>query len=316
VKADTLAQLRATNRRALGALVLCVVFSLSAPLAWLAHGMVRHHDPFFFFSRVAAYHQAIGGRTLEWFDALRSQLGGLLFEPEALAAVAVLAVIFIVRSRQPHRAGGALTDSLRGWGRFWVALLAILVFRIVSEHTGGVPTHHAERTLLPLWLGLLLFGGALARSILNGVRESERRRLAFGVGGLLLLTTISTAALLRPRLPAQDLQSRLTEVTMGRLAQDLVPKHERLAVCTKDYGYFAVEAAFGHPELSLNLCDRDPRHDIHTDPLKNRETMLEAMRAKKSRYLIAPLDALPPAERKLTVLARREELVLVRLPHE
>jgi hypothetical protein len=289
------------------ALVGAGLLSMAGPLSWLAHGLARHGDPWFFFGRVAAYHRALGGTTVGWLDALLSQLGALLFEPETLVAIALLLGLTLVLRR--HH-----LSALQNWGRLASCLLALLAFRIISEHTGGVPTHHAERTLLSLWLALLVFGGALGRSVLDAFAEPRRLPVALGIVGLLAVSTALSALLLRPLLPPRELQSRSTEVVMGRLAQGLVHDGDRLAICTTDYGSFAIQAAFGRPKHTVNICDHDPRHPKKSNPLESREALVGALHEKSVKYLIAPLEALHPRDRGLNVVAVRDHLVLVKAP--
>jgi hypothetical protein len=134
------------------------------------------------------------------------------------------------------------------------------------------------------------------------------------MAGLLAASTAFSALVLRPRLPPQELQARGPEVVMGRLAQDLVHAGDRLAVCTTDYGHFAIQAAFGRPKFTVNLCPHDPRQKQPDDPLESREALTAALHDKNARYLIAPLDALRPRDRGLTVVAIREHLALVKAP--
>jgi hypothetical protein len=138
----------------------------------------------------------------------------------------------------------------------------------------GAPTHHDERTLLPVFWGIALFGGdALARAA-SFLRASTPARAMIVAAALSLL---GVGLLVRRAFHGDDDLPRSEERALGDSARKMTPS-AFLVVDTPDYGYFAVIAAFGHPERAAPLARHDPR-DPTRGALSSPEAVAAALRA-------------------------------------
>lgn len=272
------AGLDAARRRAPW-LAASALLALSGPAAWLAHGALAHGDPLFFVGRVTAYRAALGATATAPLTALAALLVALpRYEPE-LAALALLALLGRRVARAPLGAGRYL--------RFAAALGALLTFVAAGEWRNAAPTHHGERALLALWLGLaIVTGDGLARAWQGGGARA-RWRLA---GAAALLVGLA-AGVWRPRWgrPAPFVDRR-HEVGVGAAARRLLPAGERLAIDTPDYGFFAVMAAFGRAGAATALDDRDPRHPRPPDALRSPAALDARLRAVGARWIVTAAD--------------------------
>jgi len=254
-------------------LAFAALWSLFGVASWLVIGHVEHGDTFFFVARVASYKQALGGavgsrasRVLEYPKLL------LLAEPELTLLISLAGLSFW---KSP------VARQERGYERPAFALLALLLFLIVGSVRDGVPTHHAARVLLPIWF----FGGALCGDAIElwSGRWSRGRGLTafFGAAFAALLGSAARPHLL-PREGFAERNAELRAGTEAR-ARGLGP----LAIDTPDYGYFAVEAAFGAPERARVLVDHDPRHAPPNDPFASAGVLIDALAARGADALIA-----------------------------
>jgi len=270
---------RCSARRRAPWLAASALLALSGPAAWLAHGALAHGDPLFFVGRVTAYRAALGATATAPLTALAALLVALpRYEPE-LAALALLALLGRRVARAPLRAGRYL--------RFAAALGALLTFVAAGEWRNAAPTHHGERALLALWLGLaIVTGDGLARAWQGGGARA-RWRLA---GAAALLVGLAAGAW-RPRWgrPAPFVDRR-HEVGVGAAARRLLPAGERLAIDTPDYGFFAVMAAFGRAGAATALDDRDPRHPRPPDALRSPAALDARLRAVGARWVVTAAD--------------------------
>jgi hypothetical protein len=226
----------------LGAAALAV----SGAIAWLVHGIVRHHDAFFFVKRVAAYRRAVGGSESSTFEAfLRYPLMVFRCEPE----IAVLALVgiggLVLAGKQ-----GALSRYSRGA----IALLGLLAFLVAGELRDGAPTHHAERALFAIWLLLAIVA---ADALFELARVPKyRARVALVAAGLVGLALF----IVRPWYARRDsFIDRAAEIEIGRAAKQAARADERLAIDHPDFGFYAVIAGFGAPERAVAIDDHDPR---------------------------------------------------------
>ncbi len=226
----------------------------SFPVAWLLHGLVRHDDLFFFVHRVADYKAALGGAAADWTSVADYPLAVLRHEPELVGAT-VLGLL-LLRPSLP-------------WRRPVLLIALQIAFLIVGELRGGAPTHHSERAVLSVWLLSSIALGHLAL-----VAWRERRLVLFGAWALIVVVSVSC---LRPWYARRDgFADRSAELSLGRDARSRSRSNHGLVVATPDFGYFAVIAGFGAPELCRVLEKHDPRQP-ETRPLSP-ETVLEAAR--------------------------------------
>lgn len=273
----------AVRRRRPG-LVASVLLALAGPLAWLIHGALTHGDPLFFVGRVVAYRAALGATAAAPAKAVAALLVALPRYEAELVALVALAFVALIAARAPLGAGRYL--------RFAIALGALVLFVAAGEWRNAAPTHHAERALLALWLGLAIVAGdGLARAWRRG-RGPARWRLAGAAGLLVVLAAVAW----RPRWgrPAPFVDRR-HEVGVGVAARRLVPAGERLVVDTPDYGFFAVMAAFGRAGAATPLDDRDPRHPRPPDAFGSPEALAARLQAAGARWLVTTADRAPTA---------------------
>lgn len=254
-------------------LAFAALWALFGPAAWLVIGHVEHGDALFFVARVTSYKRALGGgsgslgaRIFEYPKLL------LLAEPELTALVA-LALLSFWKSPVPRAA--------RGYVRPALALLAALAFLIVGSVRDGVPTHHAARVLLPIYfLGGALCGDAFELWSWRWPRGPGLTAFAFAAAVALL--GISA----RPRLlPRESFADRHEELRIG--AEAKARGAGPLAIDTPDYGYFAVEAAFGLAKPANPLVDHDPRHAPASDPFISPDDLGAVLQAEGAHALVA-----------------------------
>lgn len=277
------------------AFVGAAALSVSGAIAWLAHGIVRHHDAFFFVKRVAAYRRAVGGSDASSFEAFfRYPLMLFRCEPE-IAALALTGVVglCLVGKRS------SLLRYLRGA----IALLGLLAFLVVGELRDGAPTHHSERALLAIWLFLAVFA---ADALVELARKREyRARLGVILTGLLGLALF----IVRPWYAERDsFIDRSTEIELGRAAKSAAQPDERLAIDHPDFGFYAVIAGFGAPERAVPIDDHDPR-----SPRVSQETpgaLRERVRSERATLVV--LSKAHRAAIDGEVLLERDQLLLVR----
>jgi len=205
------------------------------------------------------------------------------YEPELLALAALALVSLLV-------VGAPLGVSR--YARFASALGTLVAFVAAGEWRNAAPTHHAERALLALWLGLAITAGdGLARVWRQGSGPA-RWRLAVAAALLVALA----ASVWRPRWGRPSpFADRRHEVGVGAAARRLVPAGARLVIDTPDYGFFAVMAAFGRPGAAAPLDDRDPRHPRPPDAFRSPDALAVRLQAAGARWLVTTTDRAPAA---------------------
>jgi hypothetical protein len=270
----TFALLTGAEARRSRALWLPVLAAIAAPLLWLAHGVAVHGDALFFVERVTAYRAALGGpeqsllARLVWYP-----LALLRCEPE----LAALGIVALIATRMLE-----LGSARAPYSRLFACLAALLLFLIVGSVRGGVPTHHAERALLPIWFGVALFSADVlirAWSLLG-----SRARVVLALAAALEL---AGGVVLRPYITDRDgFGDRDAELDIGREARLLGAPE--LLVGTDDYGYFAVIASYGSPARCQPLRSRDPRRASERDPFSSAEELEAALAARRGAWLVAP----------------------------
>ena len=164
-------------------------------------------------------------------------------EPELTLTSAALIVgaLFVDRAR------------LRRLVRPLLVLGGLFGFLVLGRLLGGAPTHHDERTLLPIWTGLSLLAAE------TGVRASDARLRGATVAVAGALIVLGVAVAVRVVGPSESFAPRVAERAIGDRARASVGAAERLLVDTPDFGYFAVIAAFGAPERAEPFDGHDPR---------------------------------------------------------
>ncbi|HEY3594979.1 MAG TPA: glycosyltransferase family 39 protein, partial [Polyangiaceae bacterium] len=260
VAAYALARRDATKRWRVGV----ALASLAGPALWMLDNLVLHGDALSFVHRVAAYRAALG-------TGAPSRAG-------ALGAIAVIIAAAIAALYALYRRGQSGTISpFVAWAG---SALALGLFLLAGEVTGGAPTHHAERTLLFLWLL-----GAVAVVIFA---DTPKRRVALAAAVALFLAGDSLVQFAEPGI------DRSNEELIGTNLRSLVERGGRVYIATKDYGYFAIAAAFGRPLDVVIDSTHDPRKKGEPSILDDRSRVLERLQAERASWLVAPSAAFLP----------------------
>jgi hypothetical protein len=294
---------RSTPSARARAQVACAAIAIAAPLLWIAHGVASHGDALFFLHRVAAYRRALGV-TEPFVRSLLAYPSALLrFEPEVTLSAIGIAFALVATARSPR--------PFAVFSRPAVVVGGILAFLVVGRVLDGAPTHHAERTLLPVWTFLSLF-------VANGVTRvflpasgrplsAAGRAIPFAIGVALV------SALLRAGIPDDPGAPRDAQRAIGELARARVTGQDRLLVDTSDYGYFAVIAAFGAPERAEPVDRHDPRRPSSSDPLATELEARSLLSRTSARWLVVEAPHLHLASSMGIVAANAGDLSLVRL---
>jgi hypothetical protein len=127
------------------------------------------------------------------------------------------------------------------------------------------------------------------------------------------LALVAASVALRSAFPSDPGAPRSAERELGVAARSLVAADERLLVDTKDYGYFAVIAAFGAPERAAPIERHDPREPPSADPFASREHFTALLREEGAAWLIVDRSHLPLAAPLGAVAATSGDLSLLRL---
>lgn len=262
--------------------------ALLGAAGWLLHGIAHHGNALFFLTRVAQYKQALGGAATG--GLLHHPLLLLRAEPELMLAV-LCGVVWV-----PQRSA-VLARFRRPVGH----ALLVVIFLMVGDVLDGVATHHAERSLLVIWLlGTLLAADAWSSVLATAPRRHLTALGTFAAGALLI-------TLLRDRLvPNESFVNRRAEVGIGLLAHRVVAKSPGVvAVHTLDYGHQAVIAALDLPGLAHTVTDHDPRL---AEPVPD----LESLATLGATWLIADKTG-PLGQAPGTVYAENQRFVLLNL---
>lgn len=256
----------ALARSLVGIALLHVTF----PVIWLTHGAVNHGSATFFIARVTAYKHALGEAARPLSELLtEGYLGSAFtFAPGAILAPVLLAV-WLRRT------------DVRALLRPVLALGFMLLLLTLSELRGGAPTHHAERTVVAVWLFGALATGALFARVTAAM---QRSRVIAGAVAISLLFTLSAAA---ARTPAPFVD-RSAEERLGQA----IPKDARVVIATSDYGYFAVMAAAGAPSRFFVVDTNDPRNSKSTESLTERALRMAS--EHHATHLVLPTTEAPP----------------------
>ena len=294
------AGLDAVRRKKWADLTLALL-ALAAPLAWMAHGIAHHHDALFFVKRVASYRRALGIAGGGSFVHLMTTPKHLLLDAPELWLLAALAVVTtVLRKLHPWR---------HRWMRPIWALLALLAFLVIGDWRDGAPTHHVGRTLLPIWLFVCL---VIAKPL---VRIGTSPVASRGTAAALVLGAFCLGIVLpRPdTLRVDAFCPRNEETEAGRRAAASVPREQRLAIQTSDYGYFAVQAAFGRPDDTLVFDRLDPRVPSASDVFASPETLRQGLATARAQWFVAPTSQEPKFPTNVRVHWRSRTVLLARI---
>jgi hypothetical protein len=159
-----------------------------------------------------------------------------------------------------------------------LALLGSLMF---GEATGGAPTHHPERALLPLWyLAAAALGAAFTRLTSGAERLGTLARSPYTHVAALVVA----ASLLRAGTPS-GFVDRAHAVDIGARARTLGAP--ALLIDTQDYAYLAVTAAFGRPHHAAPFDDHDPRRPRAPDVRTNEQPLRKRLSHTPGAFLVA-----------------------------
>ena len=278
---------RASSSRQRVGLLLAGGLAVAPIGAWLLHGVFIHGEATFFWTRVAAYKNALGeapSLSERFWSVPRSLLTG---EPELTVALVFVGMNRALRQRfaRPALAAGAL-----------------VAFLMAGELSGGGPTHHAGRAVLPVWFLLALAVGSAveARSATPTSRPWAWVALALALVGLGWLFRAGTPPAFADRADATAIGARARELGAPGLWID-----------TPDYSYLAVTAAFRRPTAAEPFDDHDPRHARPPDPFVSEGTLRSRVLARPRAWLVVQRDHVALASLLGDVRAETPSYVLV-----
>ena len=237
----------------------------AGPALWLAVGQAEHGDALFFIARVTSYRRALGGDPTSTWQRLAEYPLALLLDGRELCGLLLL-LFFVSPKREPGRGLPMRRTAL--------AMLALLVFLVLGSVRDGVPTHHAGRVLLPIWF----FGCVLAGHLFSVVDAGRRSRAV-----VVLLFAACAALFGLSRLSKEGFAERSSELEAGREVGKRALS--TVAVDTSDYGFFAVQAAFGSPQNTTVLDDHDPRHK-KPSPFADAAGIEHALRDARAQHVV------------------------------
>ena len=271
---------------------MSAVVPMLGPLLWIAHNRVVHGDALAFLHRVASYRNALRASGADGGERGWGYLMGLVGGCPALAlALAVLVASWL---RKDRAAGRAYLARFAPWA---AGAAALVVFLVAGELIGGAPTHHRERTLLLVWL--------LTTFVCVDLVAARPTPKWLAVPVLVLLALDYRQMLAEPGV------RRTSEELTGAHLRALVPRGQRVYVATPDYGYFAVEAAFGRPWDVILDRTNDPRDAHASTLLDDRWNSPARLKAEYATWLVAPSSVVFPIA--LRELSRAGELAIYEL---
>ena len=266
------------------AIASCSIVAIAGPALWIAWNRVAHGDPFHFVARVTAYRRALGEATNE------SVLARLAAYPVALAKempevailfVAALAIVAIPSHRR------TIARTLRAHAAPLILAIVQIAALSVALVKDGAPTHHPERAVLFPAFAMALFVAHVAASL---VAPATANGPAHGRVPRILVSAISAALFARaaatPLLDRSFYAHRESEVAMGRLVASAARPQDRALIEVTDYGYFAIEAASGRPEMFETDRVLDPRWGTAAPTYSSDDARLQDLRARGVAFVI------------------------------
>jgi hypothetical protein len=211
--------------------------ALLGPILWMLWNAQAHGSPLHFLARVTAYRQAIGAAAIPLWAKLEAF-------PLALASASPLVLTLA--------AAGALVlpfdEALRRrWTAPLVAAAAVLAFLVYGDARDGAPTHHPERSVLPILWILVPFATDALRTFGRKVAWGRPRRemWLFGLtvsGGIAWLALLPAELRDAPGMSPQE--QRGAQIRRGRE----LPASGSVTITPCAYEHFALVAAAGSPE--------------------------------------------------------------------
>jgi len=216
--------------------------AIFGPVAWILHGALNHGDALFFVARVTQYQKALGlAPSSAWANGFRTPLALLRFEPEIMLLAFAVALLAAAKRTTPK--------TLAGGG--WAACLALFLFLVWGDLRASTATHHAERTLLSLWmLAAILLVRGLGQLRVLLTRRDQAVLVCIAMLGITARFTWGGFSSFAPRSEERDI---------GVRAASLIPATDPVQVLTTDYGYFAILASLARPGLAKSADTHDPR---------------------------------------------------------
>ncbi len=282
-------------------LAVAAAIALIGPALWLTHGQVSHGDPLFFFKRVAAYRRAVGAAPEALYKRLIGFPWGVIRgEFELVLGVAALA------AWTPR---GVLKSVARQYGRVIGLLGLVLVALVVGDVRDGAPTHHPERAVLVVWLGMAVLAGTLT---VNLIENSDRRR-RLRIIATVIATTFIGALGLRPWLAKRDgFIDRSDEIALGSVAAASCPPGV-IAVDTHDFAFYSIIVGVADPTRGRTIDDRDPRRQRAADPFRHSSALRRRLQDMGARCVIAERAHAAVAATTGEVTRRTHRYTLVRV---
>ncbi len=253
------------------------LLALAGPLAWLLlAGRIEHGHAWFFITRVTAYRQALGGPASSvWARLAQYPVLFVRAEPD----VCGLSLLFFAAAKLwKFPRSEALNCK-----RCACALLGMLAFLMLGSVRDGVPTHHAARVLLPIWFLVCIVGVSYANDF--PLKVPGRSRIA-----LFMSVLVMTFVVDRVRQPILGFAKRAPELAAGTAARQFTD--HGVAIDTPDYGYLAVQAAFGTPISTRALDEHDPRHP-DPDPFASPQALEAALRERGAHFALVTTKHAP-----------------------
>ncbi len=230
---------RERDRLALVGAALCLL----GPATWMAWNVHAHGSATHFLARVARYRQSLGEPSLGLADRVLAYPSLLLVHFPESAVFGALGVVGLLTDRLPRRLGIVLA-----------AALGIVAFLAYGNVRDGAPTHHAERTLLPVATLLAPLG---AEVLLAWVLPGKPRTVAPAL--LLGLAWLAGAGARWSEMPGRGDDDRGSIVARGRAIRERGAPRLEITPC--NYEHFALIAAFGAPErVTIRPSQRIPLH--------------------------------------------------------
>jgi hypothetical protein len=207
------------------------------PIVWMLWNAHAHGSPLHFLTRVTTYRRAIGAAAaplwtkLEAFPLALASTSPLVL---ALAATGALTLLYDATLR-------------RRWIAPLVAAASILAFLVYGDARDGAPTHHPERSVLPILWILIPFATDALRTFGRNVAWGRpwREMWLFGLavsGGVAWLALLP--AELRDAPGMSPPEQRGAQIRRGRE----LPASGSVTVTPCAYEHFALIAAAGSPE--------------------------------------------------------------------
>jgi hypothetical protein len=279
------------------ALFGCAIVALAGAGFWMILGHWEHGDPLFFVARVTAYRRALGGQESSLVHRLLEYPRLLVWEGLLLWPLLLIPAFLANKAQRRTR-----LEAVRAV----VALGALLAFLMLGSVREGVPTHHAARVLLPLWfLASIVAGHWISRFALTAAA-----RLRVGIVAAFIVWAVAFQEGLT--LPQEGFAQRSAELDAGTQARRFT--RQGLAIDTPDYGFFAVQAAFGSPSDTVVLDDHDPRRPP-AYPFRDAATAEGALRKKGAEFALVSDAHVSLLKPRCGELWRNDAFVLLRCPH-